>query len=116
MSARSGMKYNNREISWLAFNGRVLQEAADAKNPLLERIKFLGIFFNNQDEFFRIRVAGLRRAARLGRAAGKDASGLKPQQVLAHIHDQVVQQQEQAENLWYALAAALGRHRIVVET
>ncbi len=110
------MKFNNRELSWLAFNGRVLQEAADASNPLLERIRFLGIFFNNLDEFFRIRVAGLRRAASLGRAAGKDAAGLKPQQVLALIHEKVMLQQEEAEKLWSALALSLKRHHIIVES
>jgi polyphosphate kinase len=55
----------NREISWIQFNGRVLQEALDLNNPLIERIKFLGIFSNNRDEFFRVRVATLRRLIKL---------------------------------------------------
>src|ERR1700716_1546166 len=50
-----------RDISWLSFNGRVLQEAADPTVPLRERIRFLGIFSNNMDEFYRVRVATLRR-------------------------------------------------------
>ena len=58
-----------RDISWLSFNNRVLQEAADDTVPLLERIKFLGIFSNNLDEFFRVRVAALQRMAELGNKA-----------------------------------------------
>ena len=63
-----------RDISWLSFNYRVLQEAADETVPLKERIKFLGIFSNNLDEFFRVRVAALNRMIEMGRK-GQHAPG-----------------------------------------
>lgn len=54
-------KYYNRDLSWLRFNHRVLQEAADTRNPLYERIKFLAIFSSNLDEFFKVRVSHIRK-------------------------------------------------------
>ena len=57
----SDTNYFPRELSWLSFNGRVLQEAADERNPLIERLRFLGIYSNNMDEFFRVRVADVKR-------------------------------------------------------
>jgi polyphosphate kinase len=80
----------NRESSWLEFNARVLHEAADARNPLLERLKFVSIFSTNLDEFFMVRVAGLRRQAVAGpAAAGPD--GLTPQAQLDAIRRRVGQ-------------------------
>ena len=59
-------RYLSRALTWLGFNGRVLEEAQDSTNPALERARFLGIFASNLDEFFMIRVAGLRDAVRAG--------------------------------------------------
>jgi polyphosphate kinase len=75
----------NRELSWLAFNSRVLSEALDARNPLLERVKFLSIFSSNLDEFFMVRVAGLRRQVAAG-VTKLPADGMTPQEQLDAIH------------------------------
>ncbi len=80
--------YNNRELSWLAFNKRVLEEAVDTKNPLLERFKFLGIFSSNLDEFFMIRVAGLKDQVKAGFSKPENKAGLTPKQQLFSISRQ----------------------------
>lgn len=76
--------YFNRELSWLEFNRRVLHEALDARTPLLERVKFLAIFASNLDEFFQVRVAGLRRQVDVGYSE-RTADGLTPDEQLRAI-------------------------------
>lgn len=77
--------YNNRELSWLAFNERVLEEAEDVTNPLLERLKFLAIFSSNLDEFFMVRVAGLQDQVRMNFHKPENKSGLTAKEQLAKI-------------------------------
>lgn len=79
-------KVINREVSWLAFNERVLQEAADTSVPLIERLKFLGIFSNNLDEFFRVRFAAIQRVVQLGIKTNEILGG-SPEEILDKIRD-----------------------------
>ncbi|UII57215.1 RNA degradosome polyphosphate kinase [Cytobacillus spongiae] len=77
--------YNNRELSWLAFNERVLEEALDKRNPLLERLKFLAIFSSNLDEFFMVRVAGLKDQVKAGFNKPENKAGMTPKRQIAEI-------------------------------
>ena len=79
-------RYLNRELSWLDFNARVLALAEDPSQPLLERAKFLAIFASNLDEFYMVRVAGLKRRDETGLAV-RSADGLTPREQLARIAD-----------------------------
>ncbi len=92
-------KIITRDISWLAFNGRVLQEAGDDTVPLKERIKFLGIFSNNLDEFFRVRVATLRRMIEFGTKANMHLEQT-PGKILEEINIKVTNQQNQFDRTW----------------
>ena len=100
MSKKHKSEFINREISWLAFNERVLQEAADKTVPLIERIRFLGIYSNNLDEFFKVRVATLRRASSLTKKS-IDPMDFDPKETLVQI-DQIVSVQQAHFDLIYA--------------
>lgn len=88
-------KYINRELSWLQFNARVLQEADDQKVPLIERLRFLGIFSNNLDEFFKVRYATVKRIVHAGKG-GKSQLGVKAVDLLDLITKEVIKYQSKS--------------------
>lgn len=92
-------KYIDREKSWLAFNARVLQEAGDETVPLLDRMRFLGIFSNNLDEFFRVRFAAIRRLTLSGISGEKFFNGISASQLLSDITNIVIDQQTESLNI-----------------
>ncbi|NND71491.1 MAG: polyphosphate kinase 1 [Rhodothermales bacterium] len=105
----------NREISWLAFNGRVLQEAADESVPLISRLQFLAIFSSNLDEFFRVRVASIRALLRL---KDKHASKLdfNPARLLKEMQNVVVKQQRKFGDIFsHSILPALEDEGIVLD-
>ncbi len=101
-----------RDISWLSFNARVLQEAADKSVPLKERIKFLGIFSNNMDEFFRVRVATLKRMAEFGPKIKNMHLEQSPAKILDQIQEIVVEQNVQFDQTWEQVRLELEKENI----
>lgn len=97
-----------RELSWLSFNGRVLQEAADETVPIIERLRYLGIFSNNSDEFFRVRVAEVRRLIAVSAGENKQQS----KDLLAAIQKRVVELQKEFDRVYKEILAGLAARGI----
>jgi len=109
--AKKKIELIDRDLSWLSFNARVLQEAEDRTVPLHERFKFLGIFSNNRDEFFRVRVATIRRMALFGKK-GKQVLGADPDKLLERIQRVVIKQQRKFDVLYKELISELAEEKI----
>lgn len=103
-----------RDISWLSFNARVLQEAKDKSNHIHDRLRFLGIFSNNLDEFFRVRVATLNKMIRLGKSAHVHLED-NPEKILARIQQIVIEQQNEFDNIYAGIIKELGTKKIFIK-
>ena len=114
MSTKSQYRYIDREKSWLAFNARVLQEAADESVPLLERLRFIGIFSNNLDEFFRVRFAAIRRLSLSGLTGEKILGGISAQQLVKDITKIVIKQQAESLQVLQQIENELVKQNIII--
>lgn len=101
--------YHEKELSWLSFNERVLQEAADKRNPLIERMRFLGIYSNNLDEFYKVRFADVKRRILINEERGS-ASGAR--HLLKRIQSRVAKQEQEFDILYNDLLLEMARNQI----
>ncbi len=106
--------FNTRDVTWLSFNERVLQEAMDHSVPLHLRIRFLGIFSNNLDEFFRVRVAGLKRAMDFKEKFTSDSFYEPPSKILQVINENVIRQQQNFDKTWEEIQREMAAEKIFI--
>ena len=106
--------YFNRELSWLQFNARVLQEANDENIPLIERIRFLGIFSNNLDEFFKVRYATVKRIVEAGKAGKSELGGMVASELLEDITQVVIKQQSESLEILNDIQSKLKEENIYI--
>jgi polyphosphate kinase len=114
MNTGTNYRYIDREKSWLNFNARVLQEAADETVPLLDRLRFLGIFSNNLDEFFRVRFAAIRRLSLSGESGEKILGGITAEQLLHDITKIVIKQQADSLKILNEIESQLEKQNIII--
>ena len=112
-AAQTEPRYFNRELSWLAFNRRVLEEACNPAHPLLERVRFLSISASNLDEFYMVRVAGLKAHQALG-VEERSTDGLTPSQQLAAIGIEADALIAAQQDVWSELRVALAQSQVIV--
>ncbi len=110
--APSENSYYNRELSWLQFNARVLQEAEDNTTPLLERLRFIGIFSNNLDEFFKVRYATIKRIADAGKGGRSFLGGISASELMELITQTVIQQQKTSLGILSGIKQELKQEQI----
>ncbi|MGB0177534.1 MAG: polyphosphate kinase 1, partial [Owenweeksia sp.] len=99
MKLKARNSFIARDISWLLFNERVLQEALDHNNPIIERLRFLGIFSSNMDEFFRVRYASIKRLSQISETPKKRLGGQSPTELLAEISEKSMEMQTRAQKV-----------------
>lgn len=107
-------EYRNRELSWLQFNARVLQEAEDASIPLIERLRFIGIFSNNLDEFFKVRYATLKRIVEAGKGGRSFLGGISAKELMEEITQTVINQQKNSLQILKEINKELQKENIFI--
>jgi polyphosphate kinase len=108
-SKKSYERFINRDISWLQFNARVLQEAKDPSVPLIERLRFLGIFSNNLDEFFKVRYATIKRIVEAGKVGRSELGGMAAKDLQEEITQTVIDQQQLSLDILGGIQKELGK-------